>query len=225
MIAALFDCDGTLYTAQFGRGVMHYARRQGRAADVRMLYASLAPLMLLRKLRLASDSQLMRTFIERLPRLMKGWDEQQGRAAFDWVVDDYLLPTQRADMIERLKDHLARGHAVLLVSGASQPAVNRLVEYVGGAGGVGTKFEINGGRYTGRIIPPVVKDEHKVRLARAFFEGRGMAIDWPGSYAYADSFSDRDMLEMVGHPVAVYPDAELHALAQAKHWEIVGTPR
>jgi phosphoserine phosphatase len=42
------------------------------------------------------------------------------------------------------------------------------------------------------------------------------------SYAYADSLTDVPVLELVGHPVAVYPDEGLAALAWQKGWPILG---
>ena len=45
-------------------------------------------------------------------------------------------------------------------------------------------------------------------------------VDLSRSYAYADSISDLPMLEAVGIPVAVNPDARLHAAAKEKGWQI-----
>ncbi len=53
---------------------------------------------------------------------------------------------------------------------------------------------------------------------------RGLEIDFAASYAYADSISDRPLFEMVGHPVAVYPDAQLAALARERNWETILKP-
>ncbi|MBI3537081.1 MAG: hypothetical protein HY070_05950, partial [Chloroflexi bacterium] len=47
-------------------------------------------------------------------------------------------------------------------------------------------------------------------------------IDLAASYSYGDSIADLSMLNLVGHPVAVYPDAPLEKLARAKRWEIIG---
>ena len=52
---------------------------------------------------------------------------------------------------------------------------------------------------------------------------------WPGGriydlgqcYAYSDSASDLPMLEAVGHPVAVNPDAKLERIAHHNGWPIV----
>jgi phosphoserine phosphatase len=48
----------------------------------------------------------------------------------------------------------------------------------------------------------------------------GIHIDYPASYAYADSISDQSILEIVGHPVATYPDEDLLELAQERGWQI-----
>jgi hypothetical protein len=50
-------------------------------------------------------------------------------------------------------------------------------------------------------------------------------IDLAASYAYSDSESDLPMLEAVGHPVAVNPDAALARIARERGWEIVRLDR
>ncbi len=42
--------------------------------------------------------------------------------------------------------------------------------------------------------------------------------------AYADSSLDAPVLEMVGNPVATYPDQELLTLAQRRGWQILPHP-
>ena len=95
-------------------------------------------------------------------------------------------------------------------------------EYCGKCGRIGTKIEFKNGRYTGRIIPPVITGADKDRYAREYFSSKGIDVDWDASYAYADSFTDTGLLNMVGHPVAVHPDAKLYSLAQTRNWEIIG---
>jgi phosphoserine phosphatase len=87
---------------------------------------------------------------------------------------------------------------------------------------VGTQVELKNGRYTGRIVPPVITGADKDRYAREFFSARSIDIDWEASYAYADSITDTDLLNMVGHPVAVHPDAKLYEMARSRNWEMIG---
>jgi hypothetical protein len=43
-------------------------------------------------------------------------------------------------------------------------------------------------------------------------------VDLSASYAYADSISDLQLLEMVSNPVAVYPDERLRQVARDRGW-------
>jgi phosphoserine phosphatase len=45
-------------------------------------------------------------------------------------------------------------------------------------------------------------------------------LDLSQSYAYADSYSDRPLLEAVGNPAAVNPDPSLYRHAKRRHWRI-----
>lgn len=47
-------------------------------------------------------------------------------------------------------------------------------------------------------------------------------IDLAASYAYADSIYDLPLLEMLGHPVVVYPEARLTAIARQRGWPLMG---
>jgi hypothetical protein len=61
--------------------------------------------------------------------------------------------------------------------------------------------------------------EGKADALRALAAAEG--IDLAASYAYSDSASDLPMLEAVGHPVAVNPDAELARRARDERWEVL----
>jgi putative phosphoserine phosphatase/1-acylglycerol-3-phosphate O-acyltransferase len=48
-----------------------------------------------------------------------------------------------------------------------------------------------------------------------------LEVDLAGSFAYADSISDLPLLELVGHPTAVYPDEQLAVEALERHWSVL----
>jgi HAD superfamily hydrolase (TIGR01490 family) len=224
-IAALFDCDGTLYSAQYGRGLMKYASERGKKWAVRGYYGSLMPLFFLRKYKLIAEEQFHRPLTSRMAWMIKGMSEQEFRDLSECMFREYHLPTERTDVVARLRDHMSRGHAVLLVSAQLYPSLEILGDHYKAEGVVGTKVELKNGRYTGRILPPVITGAEKDRYARQFFSSKQLEVDWKASYAYADSITDSGLLGMVGHPVAVYPDAKLHTLAQSRMWEMIGKPK
>ena len=145
--------------------------------------------------------------------------------AFQWVIDEYLLPHSRKDVIEHIENHRAQGHEVVVVSGMFTEALELLCNRLGVSHFLGTRLEIQNDRYTGRVIPPVIKGKDKVEKTREYLKSQGWDIDLKSSFAYGDSFTDRDMLEMVGHAMAVHPDKKLFSLAKEMNWEILGTPK
>ena len=51
----------------------------------------------------------------------------------------------------------------------------------------------------------------------------GLNVNLSSSYTYGDRVQDIPMLEMVGYPVAVYPDKELLNYASERSWKVIGT--
>ena len=222
MLAALFDVEGTLSTAQMGRGLLTYAREHGHKAAANRYYLSVLPSYALAKARLISDERMRQVAIGSLGEVLKGWTTSEANAAFDWVINDYILPAARHDVMERFQLHVGRGDATVLVSGMPVPCLQRLGAAIGATGVIGTDLEIVDDCYTGDVVPPVMVGVHKARRTQAFFAASAEDIDWAASYAYGDSIHDRALLDLVGHPIAVYPDAGLAELARGNSWEIIG---
>lgn len=222
MIGAFFDVDGTLYTANMWRGLMQYAQDHGRAREAKRYYNALVPVYFLRKLKLISEETFRRPWVLDMGKMLKGWTQAEGDAAFDWIAEEFIRPSAQNDILARLRDHVAQNHAVVLVSAMLAPALARVGKPLGVTGTVGTEVEMRDGKFTGRILPPACMGIDKERLTKKFLASRGLDIDFAASYAYADSFSDLPLFEMVGHPIAVYPDAPLNQLARTKNWEILG---
>ena len=113
------------------------------------------------------------------------------------------------------------GHQLVIVSGGLVPCLERIGTHLSAKGILGTRVEVIDGRYTGRVIEPVMIGDEKGQSAHRFFKQRGFKIHWEASYAYADSNHDLPLFEMVGNPVAVHPDDDLRRLATERSWEII----
>jgi phosphoserine phosphatase len=86
-------------------------------------------------------------------------------------------------------------------------------------GGIGTRAEVDNGIYTGRLSGPFCYGEGKAEAISRLAQERG--INLAESWSYSDSMSDVPMMEIVGHAVAVNPDAELAALSRKCGWPVV----
>lgn len=225
MILALFDSDGTLYTAQFGRGLMKYSMEHGRKFHALRYYASVMPTYLLYQAKLVSWDTLQRKLIAGLSAMLQGLTPEEARPALTWLIHEYLLPTQRPEVFERLRAHQAQGHAVVVVSAMLMPAAEILGQAIQATAAIGSTPELIAGRYTGRSVPPIVSGPTKPEKVHALVQANGWEVDWAASHAYGDSFADHHMLALAGHAVAVHPDAQLFNLAREKGWEVLGTAR
>lgn len=221
MIAAFFDVDGTLTTGRVWRGLIDYFRLRGQKRLTHLVFSALHyPLYFLHRAGLLSESAFRTAWAANLAWYLRGMELKAAEPIWDWIVTNHLSRIWRADVRAILERHGQNGNVVVLVSSGPEPLIRRVAAEVGAGHAVGTRLEVRAGRYTGRSLAPVCIDEYKARLAQEQLKNLGLEVDLAASYAYADSASDRQLLEMVGHPVATYPNETLHQLAVEKGWVI-----
>ena len=155
--------------------------------------------------------------------LIKGFSELEARECFAWVRDNYFSVLMRPDMLALMQKHKSQGDKVLLLSGMFQEFLEVEGERLGADYAIGTRLELKDGTYSGKIIKPLCFGDNKARLLQEFILNKQLAVDFARSTAYADSYYDRPVFNLVGHPVAAYPDKRLLQLAIANHWQVVGT--
>src|SRR3954464_10643474 len=129
-----------------------------------------------------------------------------------------ILPLVYPQMLEVAYRHQDAGRKVYIVTAASQEIAELLASVLVFDGGIGARSEVRDGVYTGRPEGPFTYREGKAEAIREVAAREG--IDLGDSWAYWDSESDLPMLRVVGHPVAVNPDAELARVAREEGWEI-----
>jgi phosphoserine phosphatase len=121
----------------------------------------------------------------------------------------------------RLRSHQQKGHTVVIASGTFTPSLQILGDRLGVQHLIGTGIELRKGRYTGRALPPIIKGADKLAGILAQLAALASPVDWAASYAYGDSYSDREFMQLVGHPVAVHPEHHLRTHALENKWEIL----
>ena len=141
---------------------------------------------------------------------LETWAAEAGRQFWD----RRLFP----GALRQLDDHRAQGHRIVLVSGGLEPVLRPLAQMLTPDALVAAQPELQDSRLTGRLINGPLSGNKKAQAARE--AGDALGVDMERSYAYADSYSDRELLESVGHPVAVNPDRRLRRLARRLGWPI-----
>ena len=211
--AAFFDLDRTLMSgssgAQFGRA----AFRNGMVS--RRVMTGWAIDHLRFRLRGASDEQT-EALVREVSELLRGVPERDLRRMVPDLIAG-ILPRIYPQMLAEVRSHQDAGRPAFIVSAASHGIVELLARVLDMEGGIGSRYEVDAeGRYTGKLLGGLNYGVQKIAPMRAFAAAHGIDLD--RSWAYSDSASDLPMLELVGNPVAVNPDAELLALARERGW-------
>jgi HAD superfamily hydrolase (TIGR01490 family) len=218
--AAFFDVDGTLTSGHTYRGFLEYFRAKGLRRGTHMVYMGYhLPLYFLRRLGLISESRFRGAWSADMAWFVRGYTIEAARTVWDYSVE-YLDKFWRDDTCTILNQHLKDGDLVLLVSSGPLPLLQRTAQELGIEHVIGTRFEVKDGRYTGRSLRPVCTDKFKSSLTKEYLQDKGLSVDLASSFAYADSIVDLPLLEMVGNPVVVYPDAYLEEIALQRGWQI-----
>jgi len=214
--AAFFDLDRTLMSgssgAQFGRA----AYRAGLVSRAQVTRWGIDHLRF--RLRGATD-QDTDALVALVNELLRGVPERTLRRMVPDLLEG-ILPRIYPQMLAEVRSHQDAGRPAFIVSAASNGVVELLARVLDMEGGIGTRYEVDEeGRYTGRLIGGLNYGALKIEPMRRFADEHG--IDLAQSWAYSDSVSDLPMLELVGNPVVVNPDASLARVAADRGWPVM----
>jgi alcohol-forming fatty acyl-CoA reductase len=213
-VLAVFDVDGTLVETNV---VEYFLWMRLRAQPIdewpgfmaQMLREAPRWLYLERRSRAEFQRSFYREYDGLDYEVMKGL----GREALDAVTLRRIYP----EGMRRIREHRRAGHRVLLLTGALDVVVEPLAELL--------DVEVDcahlltkEGRLTGDLQSPPPAGEARGTLLEEYAAKNGIVLS--ESFAYADSLSDLGMLELVGTPVAVNPDARLSQVAGQRGWRI-----
>jgi len=211
-VAALFDVDKTILARNSGRLYLQELYERGEI-DAWTVLRNLASYVRYKLNRLDVDR-----WAERALAQMSGRSEQDLRVEADRFFEERVRPRIYPEAERQVRWHLEQGHVVALVTGSTRFVVEPLAMYLGVKHAVCTELEVQEGRLTGHIEPPICFGQGKVDRLRQLIATE--KIDLARSWCYTDSLSDLPLLELVGYPVAVNPDPGLYREARRRRWPI-----
>ncbi|RXJ04073.1 HAD-IB family hydrolase [Anaerobacillus alkaliphilus] len=217
MKVAIFDFDGTLFPEETFPLMMKHLKKQ-HSGRYRRFLSKILPVYVAYKCKLYPEQKMkeysMRSYISSF-----GQSSKNEIHHFFSLLGGEMSQKLSETVLQRLEQHSKDGYYIMLVSGAFEPLLHSVTKEVHFDCIIGTSIpfrnmeidkhapviHIHGQRKTENIIAQLVNDD----------------VDWENSYAYGDSFSDLNVLELVGNPVAVKPDSKLLEVAQNRKWEIL----
>jgi HAD superfamily hydrolase (TIGR01490 family) len=214
--AAFFDVDNTLIRGStiyfLGRGM--YQRGYFTKKDVsRFVLANL-------RFRLTGkeNKDEIARFQDAATDFIGGHNVKDIEAIAQQIYDEFVSPAMWQGTIDIAQTHIANGVEVYLVTAAPEDMATLIAKRLGLTGALGSKAEIKDGLYTGKMNGALLHGKEKAVAVRELAEKKG--FDLESCFAYSDSNNDLPLLQCVGHPSAINPDALLGLRAMAEGWPI-----
>jgi len=165
-----------------------------------------------------ADHDQMERMREYMSSLVVGWPVATVRDIVSETLHTIVDPMIYAEAVTLVDEHHLAGRDVVIVSSSGEEVVEPIGEMLGADRALGTRMQVEDGRYTG-VIDSYLYAEAKAEAIRSLADEQG--YDLARSYAYSDSVTDLPMLEAVGHPYAVNPDRALRREAAARGWPVL----
>ena len=214
--AAFFDVDNTLVRGStiyfLGRGM--YQRGFFTKADIsRFVLANL-------RFRLTGTEKQdeINRFQKSAQDFIGGHNVSEIKSVAQEIYDEYVSPSLWEGTIDIAKKHLNDGVEVWLVTAAPEDMAKLIAERLGFTGAIGSKAAIVDGHYTGEMNGPLLHGKEKAEAIRQIAKERGFILE--DCFGYSDSHNDLPLLQTVGHPSAINPDAILRIRALKENWPI-----
>ncbi len=132
-------------------------------------------------------------------------------------LSDLVLTKSFPAGIRRVREHRALGHRTILITGALDFLVEPLRPLFDEI--VAARMTVRpDGKLSGELDVSPPTGEARALILANYCEAEGLSLE--ESVSYADSTSDLPMLEIVGHAVAVNPEAKLATIARKRGWHV-----
>ena len=210
---AVFDLENTLMASNV---VDTYAWLASRHLPAGARAGFVADLVRQAPQLLALDRRDRGDFLRSFYLRYEGAPTEQIRKDSWELFSEQLLLRSYPDGFARVREHRRLGHRTLLITGALDVVIEPFAPLFDDV--ICARLGVEDGRFTGRMdeLPPI--GEARANVLEEYAEDHGLKLS--ESVAYADSASDLALLDAVGFPVAVNPEARLASIARRRGWLI-----
>lgn len=224
MKLAIFDFDGTLFPQQTIPFFMSYYMKEHypKGPYIKYQMKILSKMMKYKNplIKNYGKEQFRREAALRFIQVFDGMDQA--------ILDKFLLDVANKvinnlseTVVREISKCKAEDYCCVLLSGCYTPILESVASAVGVDVVIGTPIETvqSGNKKVCIGDLDIATGQRKVQKLLEVF--RNKDIKWQDSTAYGDSSYDRNILELVGKPVAVRPDEGLQKLAVENSWRII----
>ncbi len=208
---AIFDVDHTLLNGSTGKELAMMCVRK------RLIPASVLVSSLLVYIRYRIGN-LETVILERGISRLKGIPLQTISEVAEEIFTTHVKPKLYEQALEFIRQERMQGKTVVLATSAPECVVRPLADCLRVEHLLATKFEVEGGKLTGRFEGEPLFSRGKERRVIEFIQHHGAELSCCSFYS--DSWFDLPLLERVKKPFVINPDVKLKRVAQKKGWPV-----
>lgn len=223
MRLAIFDFDGTLFPKETLPFLLIQWRKLNyskfRLAEVYFRTLGLYVIYKVGICSTLSKEKFRIIAVKEFSRIFRGMSKEEISQFFS-DASKCISQLLKDTVVEEIKKAKSSGFHTVILSGSFNILLDFISENLDIDTIIGTEMCFNNDDildFNKEIS--IVSGSCKVERLRNHFIGQD--INWIESYAYADSFSDLELLKIVGNPIAVNPDNMLKSIAKDKKWRII----
>ncbi|KAH7276762.1 hypothetical protein KP509_39G020900 [Ceratopteris richardii] len=149
----------------------------------------------------------------------KGRAAQSKKQMADVIYRNYYRPRIFSGAVELIQKLKQDGYQIVFVTGCLDFLVAPLAKELGADYVYAAELVEENGRFTGQLKGMASSNAEKAERVQDYAKKHGVSL--ADCLAFGDSVADLPMLEIVGHPHVVNPDARLQLLAEKRGWPII----
>lgn len=163
------------------------------------------------------------TIVRGAYRGLKGVSVSEFTGLLQNYADEALVPRIYPSMRRVIQEHLAAGRQCMVITTGMDVLIRPVLDAIDPRIGlIGCRLHAKDGRLTGDVDGPLFgKDKANILHAVC----RALDVETSECWAYSDHYSDKDMLEAVGHGVVVNGRGRFVRLARKRGWQLLHPKR
>lgn len=219
MKLAIFDFDGTLLMSDTLPALAKEWSQQKRSRmSYIIMYLSIMPLFICYKIGLLSRERFRYPAVVCFNRIFRKMTRHEISDFFEGAYEG-MAALFNPVVLKELQDSISQGYCCILLSGAYTELLQVVAKYLGINMVIGTEMDFKDGIFDHNKKPYVVEGESKLVTLKKRIAWE--SVDWQASRSYANSYSDLQIMEIVGEPVAVNPEPRLLSHALDHKWRVI----
>ena len=210
--AVLFNVDNTLYDGNAQKDFLYYSWKKG-SIEIKYLFTACFYYTLSKCKIISCFDSLNYSIL-----ILKGWRTNRLYKLNKLIFNKRLKYNVYEKMLAIIKDHLEKGHKIILITHMIAPLAKCFADYVNADYWVSLYLEEKKLKYTGKLIKKYINNKKGKQVLEL---KKILKFNLSQSFAYGHDYDDLPMLKLVKYKTLVNPEKKLEKYGKKRKYEIL----